>query len=377
MFHNFLPIVFLELKRVHLNMNSVNQSTDSIASSVQRSGLSISVGDTKSIVLALQSLQEKIRKLEYDRNFHQEQCEQAHTAHEAYKREVEAQLDRERGEHRRREDELRDLISRANTERSRLQMTLEESRGDLGAFRQELDALLDKERVQAGERETKLRQDLELYKSDILSEKSKHEKMAAIFDQMKSERDIILGTNRRLENTIKELIDMDRRGNRRNRSLSHHYDPNLSKSKNGGGYLSPTIASTARDVRPMRTSTPQRRPSPRPRSAHHLVKTDHLAAIDEVYTDLEAEHRALNAKYKESVQRVQCGGAGGSQDSIHRIMDLVDQKAEQLRLVRATRAEVLQGKQDEARTAAPKGVLKAQQRGAIVNQLRSLFSSAV
>jgi hypothetical protein len=184
--------------------SSHDQSTESVV--LQRSGLLGGAGDTKSIVLALQALQEKIRKLEQDRNFHQEQCEKAQRSHESYKLEIEGQLDAERSQHRVREHELQDLLARANAERSRLQATLEESKSDLGHFRQELEQMLNAERSQARSKEDQLLSELEQLRSDLNEERKNADDLATSVEQLKREREVIETTNRRLESTVRELI---------------------------------------------------------------------------------------------------------------------------------------------------------------------------
>ena len=420
-------------------MSSHDQSTDSVASSVQRSGLAMTIGDTKSIVLALQSLQEKIRKLEQDRNFHQEQCEKAHQAHEAYKIDVEMKLESERSHHRQREQELQDLLARANAERQRLQSALEESKQDLGTFRSELEQLLETERSNANEREERFRLELESYRKEISHEKSSNERLTQTVEQLRAERDVIQTTNRRLESTIRDLISVGggetkkRRaslsimnagasalatqqkpstatyrdahnlsvGSARGRSLSNDRRPPMH-------YQNPTYSSVVRDVRVdhvTRPPTPPRHPSPRSfqsttaapaqasgrgGAAKLNQSVEHLRAIDEVTAELQQEHRSLHQKYKDLVERAATDNIPPEvlTASLNSLVSQIDKKAEQIRLIRNTRSEIAEtagaGPIDvpaapilPARSTGPgKSSSKSSQRNAIVNELRALFSKA-
>jgi predicted RNase H-like nuclease (RuvC/YqgF family) len=345
--------------------SSHDQSTDSIGTALQRSGLVANVGDTKSIVLALQALQEKIRKLEQDRNFHQEQCDKAQRSHESYKLEIEGQLDAERSQHRIREQELQDLLARANAERSRLQSTLEESKSDLGHFREELEQMLSSERNQARSKEDQLLSELQQLRSDLNEERKSAEELATAVEQLKREREVIESTNRRLESTVRELItvqnnlmDSVKKGgttvlNSGVKSMSSirgrsvHRDPSAANvstasarkvsvprgtvepSRRSGlhntsssrfTYMNPTHASVLRDVRcgeipAPRAATPPRPPSPRPapRAASSSrgkgslntsvqLPAEHMQAMEEVYDEMQAELRELESRYKEAIQ---------------------------------------------------------------------------
>lgn len=397
--------------------SSQDQSNDSMNTSLQRSGLAMSVGDTKSIVLALQSLQEKIRKLEHDRNFHQEQCEKSQRAHEAFKLEIESQLDGERRQHRHREQELHDLLASANAERSRLQATLEESKKDLGTFRNELEVLLDVERKQAKEREDQLSQELEELKEERENERRKLEKLQQTIEQLRSEREIVQQTNQRLESTVRDLIAMNnnlmdsvgakppfKAGVRKhqhadvqNISASTSKRPS-SANRRGLSYRNPTHSSMSRDVRqsefPMRHPTPTHRPrspvirqqtkraSGSANTSLHGVPKDQIQAIDEVYRELQNEHRDLHNKYQETIRQAAANGTPPEilTAQLNHIMGLIDRKAEQIRLMRVTQGEInaaaLSDGHDAPTREAPlaKGTEKTLQRGQIVNELRALFA---
>jgi hypothetical protein len=174
------------------------------------SGSSSRIGDSRSIVLALRSLQEKIRKLEADRDFHRDQCETARRAHEAYKADVEDQLHRDRVDFRRRESELQDLIARAKQEQQRLTRTLDDSRLDAGAVSSEVAQLLERERREATARDARLKEELETYRKQITEERLAIETLQQQVDQARAERDILETTNRRLEHTVKDLLSMNK-----------------------------------------------------------------------------------------------------------------------------------------------------------------------
>ena len=191
---------------IHHHLSSSAASTGTSAAAAALVGR---LGDTRSIVMALQSLQEKIRKLEADRNFHQEECERARAAHEQYKHEVERQLEHERADFRRREAELQELISRAQHERSRLQAMLDENKTDLGTFRSELQLMLDRERRDATDREERLVAEIQSLRREVAEEKHFVAVTQQELHQAKTEKDVIESTTRRLESTVKDLLAMN------------------------------------------------------------------------------------------------------------------------------------------------------------------------
>eukprot|EP00758_Cryptobia_borreli_P004983 Tbor_TRINITY_DN4689_c0_g2::TRINITY_DN4689_c0_g2_i1::g.14968::m.14968 len=384
--------------------------------------------DTKSIVLALQALQEKIRKLEEDRDFHRQECERAHIAHEAYKREVEDQLERERIEHRRREDELYNLIAKASAENSAMADSVEQSQMELSTFRDQLDSILEKERASFNERERELKQELEQHRSCYLEERSLHERLDQSLAQHEAEKKVLLSTNKRLEATVADLIEMNSRMlgtvginggtkntkntnynnnitgkskhimtrrqmnikpvNHYNTSLNGHHDPNQSITSTGSrrrstSYRDATASSEAKGI-VRSTPLPSRAPSrERPRSISRQdtegAKDQRHAALGDVYNALEKEHEILLEQYKKELQ-------SGDSMSVNAVLKKLDAKSEQLRVFRHTMAEteakgehikeirgMYGGK--EPRSISPRGAIKAAQRGAIVNQIRGLFTN--
>ncbi|ORC93025.1 uncharacterized protein TM35_000023510 [Trypanosoma theileri] len=199
------------------HVTSVNHSMESTSSSLQRSGLGMSVGDTKSIVLALQALQEKIRRLEQDRNHHQDQYEKALRAHEVYKQDVEHQLEQERANHRQREKELQEMVQRAIAEKTRLQTTLEESRKDLGTFRTELEEMLAKECETAQKRENALATEVEKLRQELQEEQKRRRTLLTSIEELRVEKEAALDRNLQLEQAIGEITHT-REANGENRS---------------------------------------------------------------------------------------------------------------------------------------------------------------
>ncbi|CCW67001.1 unnamed protein product [Phytomonas sp. Hart1] len=184
---------------------SANLSTETTNSSLLRSGLNISVGDTKSIVLALQALQGKIRALEQDRDLHRDQYERILQAHEAYKIDMEHQLERERAVHRRREEELQELLQKAQDERSRIQGTLSGSQGDLTTFRKEIEAMIESDKNMATQRELKLQTEITRLQQEISEEKARYHTLLNNVEMLKGERSAIEEMNLNLRDAIHEL----------------------------------------------------------------------------------------------------------------------------------------------------------------------------
>lgn len=181
-------------------------SESAVSSSLQRSGLSITVGDTKSIVLALQALQSKIRTLEQDRDFHQDQYESALQAHERYKLDMERQLEHERAAHRTREAELLELLRRAREERAQLEDALNGNKEDLGGFRRELEQMIAVEKEQASMRESKLSAEVAKLRADIKDEQTHRAALLVTVDKLKEEREAALHTNEELRIAMDDLL---------------------------------------------------------------------------------------------------------------------------------------------------------------------------
>ena len=344
-------------------------------------GGSMPAADTKSVVLALQGLQEKIRRLEEDRNFHREECEKAHIAHEAYKREVEDQLGRERAEHRRREGDLQRMIAEAKQERTDMSRNMEDSRLELRKFREQLDGIMDHERSTHEERESELRRELDECQRSIKEEASRLGELKQTVANLRSEREVVLSTNKRLEATVADLITMntkllDGRDNRRPtsgrtasaRGRSAHQDPNTSTSSMG--YLAPTASSHARSTSVERGTTrgggaPQRAAS-RPRSASATRKTS-SAGLQDVYDEVEEEYLKLLTQYK------QMRKANYSTSQMEAIAQLLEEKGDQLKLMREGQTSTARKATQPART--PRGTSKAVQRGTLVAKVNTMFKN--
>lgn len=337
--------------------------------------------DTKSVVLALQGLQEKIRRLEEDRNFHREECEKAHIAHEAYKREVEDQLERERTEHRRRESELQRMISEAKQERTEMSRSMEDSRLELRKFREQLDGIMDHERSTHEEREGGLRRELDECQRAIREESSKISELKHTIANLRSEREVVLSTNKRLEATVADLISMNTKlldGGRvarrptsgvsaQTRTRSAHQDPNTSTSSSQR-YLAPTASSYARAASTER-GTPRGPAAPRPRSAPRassVTRAARSSGLQDVYDELEEEYIRLLSQYKEMRR------AHHSPSQMEAVAQLLEEKGEQLKMMRGT--ATTRGTHTAVKT--PRGTNKAVQRGALVAKVNQLFKNA-
>lgn len=158
-------------------MSSIHSGSQSVDSSVQRSSaLSISVGDTKSIVLALQALQSKIRQLEKDRDYHHNQYEQAIRSHEDFKSLLERKMEEERAIHRTREKELSELLRKALEEKTQIAAMGSGNRTALAQVREELELVMEAERKSSKEREHKLLLEIEELQKNIKNEKLAHSK---------------------------------------------------------------------------------------------------------------------------------------------------------------------------------------------------------
>lgn len=186
---------------------STNQSMDSCNSSLVRSGLSISVGDTKSIVLALQGLQGKIRALEQDRDYHQDQYEGALQAHETYKLDMQRQAEQERAAHHRRERELLELIRSAQAEKSQLEATLtSRRRDDVGVARRELEEAIAAERAASSAREATLLSEVENLRQAVREAQEAQTRMQQSLDAAVKERQSIHAVNEQLRRAMDELL---------------------------------------------------------------------------------------------------------------------------------------------------------------------------
>ncbi|KAK7199868.1 hypothetical protein NESM_000034700 [Novymonas esmeraldas] len=187
-------------------MSAAPSTAESGSSSLQRSGLSITVGDTKSIVLALQALQSKIRSLEQDRDYHQDQYEAALQAHERYKLDMEHQVEQERVAHRRREAELLELLRKAREERAQLEAALTGNKEDLGGFRRELEQMIASEKEIAQQREATLSGEVARLHADIKDEQTRRAALLVTVDNLKEEREEALATNEHLRVAMDDLL---------------------------------------------------------------------------------------------------------------------------------------------------------------------------
>lgn len=156
-------------------MSSLHSESQSADSSLQRcSALNISVGDTKSIVLALQALQSKIRQLEKDRDYHHDQYEQAIRNHETFKSLLESRMEEERTIHRIREKELSELLRKAIEEKTQITAAGCGTRAALSQLREELEIMMEAERKASKEREQKLVLEIEKLQEAVQQEKRAH-----------------------------------------------------------------------------------------------------------------------------------------------------------------------------------------------------------
>ncbi|KPI88267.1 hypothetical protein ABL78_2629 [Leptomonas seymouri] len=221
---------------------SVNQSAESTTSSLQRSGLSITVGDTKSIVLALQALQGKIRSLEQDRDYHQDQYEVSLQAHERYKLDMERQMEQERAAHRKREADLLELLRKAREERAELEAALNGNKEDLGGFRKELEEMIASEKELALQRESKLNKEVTKLRDDIKEEQTRRAALLVTIDKLKAEREAALSTNEQLRIAMDDLLIRFERLQRQQRQRrAPSSEPARRTMSRGGGPAVPPV----------------------------------------------------------------------------------------------------------------------------------------
>lgn len=169
-------------------MSSMTPSQSPENSLQRTSALNISVGDTKSIVLALQALQSKIRQLEKDRDFHHDQYEQAVSSHEAFKRFMETQLEEERTAHRKRENELLALLRQAAEEKNQISSSFG-NRDSLAQLRKELETMVEAERKCAARREEQLLNEIKELHQSIKLEKLEHAAVLLKLEKLQTEHE--------------------------------------------------------------------------------------------------------------------------------------------------------------------------------------------
>lgn len=207
-------------------MSSLHSGSQSPESSLQRSAaLNISVGDTKSIVLALQSLQSKIRQLEKDRDYHHDQYERAIQSHEHFKTILESKMEEERSVHRIREKELSELLRKALEEKTHLTEFGSGSRAALAQLREELEVMIESERKSAKEREQKLLLEIEELRKLVKQEKSAH--IATLLQLQELKNPEPLQTAVRQRNASRERAEQQHSSRR---STSHDNPPVSSSS---------------------------------------------------------------------------------------------------------------------------------------------------
>jgi hypothetical protein len=408
-----------ELLAPHSTLSATRKQQDHVSA----------IGDQRSVVIALRSLQDKIRKLESDRNFHQSECERSRGAHEAYKRDVERQLEHERQEHRRRETELQELIARAGSERARLQESLAEGKSEMGQFHGEFQTLVDKEKGLAREREDRLKAELEDYRRKAAEERHGQEQMIQTVAASKAERDILEATNQRLENTVRDLLAMNtslstkqqqqlgeversasvkrstsQQATPRGRSIQSTPRPTVAAPATARGpprrFESPTMSSINRissgsrptygAPNPRSNSLGARRPSPTTAQHHDPCSAHAVAPLDAVYAGLEQEMRDLNEHYKVIIDEANDPDTSSLLSpevltaKLNAVMVQIDRKSEQMRLLRTTKAGVTEDTGNTSRMSVPlggrppmtlrkpKGVAKATAKVQIMNDFRTM-----
>lgn len=177
-----------------------NISVPSADNSLQRSALNISVGDTKSIVLALQALQSKIRQLEKDRDYHHEQYENAIRSHESFKSMMEAKIEQERVAHQKREQELSELLRKALEEKTKMSSASHGNREALVHLREDLESMIATEKKYAEEREEKLLLEIQELHRIIKQEKLEHAAVLLKLEEIQKDRGAIIGSSARQGN---------------------------------------------------------------------------------------------------------------------------------------------------------------------------------
>ncbi|CAM43923.1 conserved hypothetical protein [Leishmania braziliensis MHOM/BR/75/M2904] len=244
-------------------MSATQSAAESGVSSLQRSGFSITVGDTKSIVLALQALQSKIRSLEQDRDFHQDQYEVALQAHERYKLDMERQMEQERGSHRKREADLLELLRKAREERTQLEDTLNGSKKDLGGFRRELEQMIATEKELSSQRESKINMEVAKLRADIKEEQTHRAALLVTVDKLKAERESALRTNEQLRMAMDDLLTRYEQLQRHRPSPQAATHRRSSSGLRGEAHLraAPATGAYPRPLVSSRTRSPRHAPS--------------------------------------------------------------------------------------------------------------------
>lgn len=347
------------------------------------------MGDTQTVIQALQSLQEKVRLLEEERNFHRRQCQDAHDKHESFKQSVEVQLRQERADHRRREEELQHIVDAMAADKKVLEDASVQNRSQMQRFRDELSLVMARERDTADIRERDLRNEVEVLRAETIDLRSYHEKLSQTIGQLKGERELILATNRRLEKTITELVTLnDTLGSRKGPSLPAQFlravSPGVGnsmclrlerrmKSERAAAnalhtsYCDPTISSIARGISSDRGVRGEVLPDsanvPRSRSRRRVVSIPQ----SDLYEEALREHQRLVDSYAHMLSL-----DAYNQNEVDELVSQIDLKAEQLRLMRLSHLS-----SDRASVprsgGAPRGTGKVAQRGALVAQIRNML----
>ncbi|EPY43001.1 hypothetical protein AGDE_00922 [Angomonas deanei] len=362
--------------------SQANRSTESGMSSLQRSGLNISVGDTKSIVLALQALQQKIRALERDRDYHQEQYERSLQANEAYKLEMESQMEQERAAYRKREEALRAQLQRTLDEKRHLETSTDND--DLMQFRSELETMIAEEKRHAQQREGKLADEIERLRAEVEQERRTHRQLLESSQKIRAEREEACRTNEQLRHALNELISREEqlraspprhiksttKGNRPATKRSHSSVRDRDRSARRPSYRDPTVNSILRDIRNVSAESPcthdeasfsttpvPRRSSPASRNTSALrtrplddytppKKSAQLApqsvgyddSVKEVEQQIHEELMDLQAQYRSTVARAANENLPETvvTTALSRITSLIENKKKQLELLRGS-----------------------------------------
>eukprot|EP00759_Apiculatamorpha_spiralis_P031340 PhF_6_TR33006/c0_g1_i1/m.48637 len=280
------------------------------------SNTSFNPESTRSIVMALRGLQEKIQTLEADRNHYKSSYERLLQTHETQIRENRQRFEREN-------EENAQTLVKLTLEKDRLQNQVEDLKTQLQHTQREYETLVRQEKVKTERLE-------EEHVKDRVTAHESREKIAELRAQLEEalrQRDSSESAARRLSEAMKEFVSLNTSlverlgGTHTNSGNNTHHQPPISQLS--PRYASPTTTSRLKGP-PSREASPARmHKSPAPQvssSATALLK------------DLELEYGELLSRFKTAVSS--SNNAPLTDKGLHAIVEAMERKADQIALLR-------------------------------------------
>ena len=319
--------------------------------SSHNSGSGLTPEGTRSIVLALRGLQDKIQTLEADRNHYKTAYERLLSTHEHQIRDVKDRSGRE-------SEEATATLLRLQLERDRLQAQVDEVRANHSQSQREFEALLRHEKQRAD------RVEEENIKQRLAAQEGREKavELKALLEDACRQRDVAELSTKRLQEAMKDFASLNANlvdRIERPHSAQGHVLPSPR-------YTSPTTASRNRATEQSPVRALPQAPVP-------------MSAATALLKDLEAEYSDLLQRFKTAMA---ANGAAGERalltdQGLAALVGAMERKAEQIALLRRgerARSPQRRGSQSRSQTPTVRGLDKKKVTMQTLQELRNLVN---